>query len=119
MSQYCGTYEDGVRDDRVQVLTTDGEQVVTIQDSGVDGGYLVGGGDFVTVDGVPTAAHRAAPTSTTSSDRPASLRLSDGGRRSGRLGGPTPRRPVHVEHAGGQRAATGAGRQVHLGELIR
>ena len=38
MSQYCGTYDDGVRDDRVQVVTTDGEQVVTVQDSGVDGG---------------------------------------------------------------------------------
>ena len=37
MGQYCGTYEDGVRDDRVQVLTTDGEQVATLQDSGVEG----------------------------------------------------------------------------------
>jgi hypothetical protein len=44
MGQYCGTYEDGVRDDRVQVLTTSGEQVTTIQDSGVDG-YLASGGD--------------------------------------------------------------------------
>lgn len=37
MSQYCGTYSLGVRDDRVQVLSTDGEQVATIQESGVEG----------------------------------------------------------------------------------
>jgi hypothetical protein len=49
MSQYCGTYEGGVRDDRVQVVTTDGEPVVTVQDSGVDGGRLVAGGDYVTM----------------------------------------------------------------------
>ncbi len=37
LSQYCGTYDGGVRDDRVQILTTDGDQVVTLQDSGIDG----------------------------------------------------------------------------------
>jgi len=37
MGEYCGTYDDGVRDDRVQVLDTDGHQVVTLQDSGIDG----------------------------------------------------------------------------------
>ena len=37
MSQYCGTYADGVRDDRVQILSTDGDQVTTLQDSGIDG----------------------------------------------------------------------------------
>ncbi len=42
MSQYCGDYDGGVRDDRVQILTTDGDQVVTVQDSGIDGG-LAGG----------------------------------------------------------------------------
>ena len=42
MSQYCGTTADG-RDDRVQVVTTDGDQVVTVQDSGVDGGTMVDG----------------------------------------------------------------------------
>ncbi len=36
MGQYCGTYDDGVRDDRVQVLDTDGDQVVTVQGSGID-----------------------------------------------------------------------------------
>ncbi|HSE07532.1 MAG TPA: hypothetical protein VLB29_02610, partial [Nocardioidaceae bacterium] len=38
----------GVRDDRVQVVSTDGEQVVTVQDSSIDGG-LSGEGGVVTV----------------------------------------------------------------------
>ncbi len=37
LSQYCGTYGD-VRDDRVQIVSTDGDQVVTLQASGVEGG---------------------------------------------------------------------------------
>jgi hypothetical protein len=38
MGQYCGSYEDGrVRDDRVQVLDTEGHQVVTLQGDGLDG----------------------------------------------------------------------------------
>jgi hypothetical protein len=37
MGQYCGTYDGGVRDDRVQVLDTDGSQIVTLQGSGIDG----------------------------------------------------------------------------------
>lgn len=49
MSQYCGTYDGGVRDDRVEVVTTEGDRVVTIQDSGVDGGQLVAGGDYLTI----------------------------------------------------------------------
>jgi len=44
MSQYCGTYALGVRDDRVQVVDTDGEQVVTLQQSGVEG-HLASTGD--------------------------------------------------------------------------
>lgn len=39
--QYCGACDAGlrgVRDDRVQILSTDGDQVVTHQDSEVDGG---------------------------------------------------------------------------------
>lgn len=36
MGQYCGTYGN-VRDDRMQILDTDGRQVVTIQDDSVDG----------------------------------------------------------------------------------
>jgi hypothetical protein len=51
LSQYCGTYAGGVRDDRVQILTTDGDQVVTLQDSGIDGALAGAGGtgDVVTV----------------------------------------------------------------------
>jgi hypothetical protein len=47
MGQYCGTYGD-VRDDRVQVVTTDGDQVVTVQDSDIDGG-MVGDSGIATV----------------------------------------------------------------------
>lgn len=47
MSQYCGTYPEG-RDDRVQILTTDGEQVVTIQGDGIDG-WLPQGSNVVNV----------------------------------------------------------------------
>lgn len=48
MGQYCGTYDGGVRDDRVQVVSTDGEQVVTVQDDSIDGS-LGAGSDVVTV----------------------------------------------------------------------
>ena len=44
MGQYCGTYAGGVRDDRVQILTTDGDQVVTLQDSGIEGAVAGSGG---------------------------------------------------------------------------
>jgi hypothetical protein len=51
LSQYCGTYDGGVRDDRVQILTTDGDQVVTLQDSGIEGAVAGtgGAGSVVTV----------------------------------------------------------------------
>jgi len=48
MGQYCGTYDGGVRDDRVQILSLDGEQVATVQDSSVDG-WLGDGSDIVTM----------------------------------------------------------------------
>ncbi|HET6562135.1 MAG TPA: hypothetical protein VFG72_09690 [Marmoricola sp.] len=47
MGQYCGTYDGGVRDDRVQVLDPDGDQVVTLQGSGLDGGLASERGDGV------------------------------------------------------------------------
>lgn len=47
LSEYCGTYDEG-RDDRVQVLGLDGEQVVTIQGNGIDG-WLPNGSDVVNV----------------------------------------------------------------------
>ena len=53
MGQYCGTYDGGVRDDRVQILGTDGEQVVTVQDDSIDG-TISRGSDVVTV----TSYHR-------------------------------------------------------------
>lgn len=50
MGEYCGTYEGGVRDDRVQVLDTDGDQVVTLQGSGIEGALTsVAGDGLVTV----------------------------------------------------------------------
>ena len=39
------TYADGVRDDRVQILTLAGEQVATIQDDGVEGTLAGPNGD--------------------------------------------------------------------------
>jgi hypothetical protein len=47
MGQYCGTYGD-VRDDRVQVVTTDGDQVVTVQDSDIEGG-MTGASGIATI----------------------------------------------------------------------
>ena len=49
MSQYCGTFDGGVRDDRVQVLSTDGGLVTTIQGSGIEGAQAGPGNDLVTV----------------------------------------------------------------------
>ncbi|MFC5729506.1 MULTISPECIES: hypothetical protein [Nocardioides] len=50
MGQYCGTYDEGVRDDRVQVLDTEGNQVVTLQDSSIGGELASDHGDgLVTV----------------------------------------------------------------------
>ncbi len=47
LGQYCGTYEDDVRDDRVQVLTAEGDQVVTLQGSGIEGSLTTTGGKGV------------------------------------------------------------------------
>jgi hypothetical protein len=51
LGQYCGTYTGGVRDDRVQILASDGHQVRTLQDSDLEGA-LAGPGsasDLITV----------------------------------------------------------------------
>lgn len=52
LGQYCGTYDDG-RDDRVQVLSTEGDTITTIQGSSIDGGLgdggTGGGGHLVSV----------------------------------------------------------------------
>ncbi len=47
MGEYCGTYADGVRDDRVQILDTDGNQVVTLQGSSLDGALTSDAGDGI------------------------------------------------------------------------
>jgi hypothetical protein len=83
MGEYCGTYSGGVRDDRVQVLSLDGDQVVTVQDSDIDGGL---GGDVVTIDSYEPGLE-GAYVYDLATDR--FLRLSDGVSNFG-LGGPTP-----------------------------
>jgi hypothetical protein len=118
MSQYCGTYADGVRDDRVQVVTTEGEQVVTVQDNGVDAGDLVAGGDVVTM-----TSHDRATGGTYLYDVGDGrlLRLSDG-MSSWAVGqGPTPDDQfLWTTPAGGRDATFGRkGAEVHLGEVVR
>jgi hypothetical protein len=118
MSQYCGTYAGGVRDDRVQVVTTEGEQVVTLQDDNLGGGDLVGGGDFMTV----TSYGRATSgTYLYDFDGGRLLRLSDG-MSSWEVGqGPTPGDEFMWTTPAGGKDVTFAskGAAVHLGEVIR
>lgn len=118
MSQYCGTYEGEVRDDRVQVVTISGYQVMTVQDSGVDGGVLNQAGDLLTV-----TVHARATGGTYVYDFDAGrlLRLSED-TSSWEVGtGPTPGDQVlWTTPAGGRDATFGRnGAEVHLGELIR
>ncbi len=111
MSQYCGTYDEGTRDDRVQILTTDGDQVVTLQDSGVEGWVAGAGGDG---DVVTVTSYGNRPgTYVYDLDTEAFLRLSDAVSKFG-VGGPTPdglflwQTPVNNRHGATQ----------HLGELV-
>ena len=118
MSQYCGTYAGGVRDDRVQVVTTEGEQVVTLQDNGVDGGNLVGGGDFMTV----VAYDRATSGTYLYDFEDGSLvRLSEGHSPWAAGSGPTPGDQfLWNEPAGRKVEMFGvSGSETHLSELIR
>jgi hypothetical protein len=46
IGEYCGAYAHGVHDNRVQILTTDGDQVNTVQGSEVSG-WLPAGSDVV------------------------------------------------------------------------
>ena len=110
MSQYCGTYPDG-RDDRVQILTTGGEQVVTIQGDGIDG-WLPAGSDVVNVTSYDRDEGGTYVYDLTE-DR--FLRVSDGISSWG-LGGPTGAPEVFMWHTpvNGNRGAT-----QHLGELVR
>jgi hypothetical protein len=88
MGQYCGTYADGVRDDRVQVVELDGDRVVTIQDSDLDGG-LSGTGDVVTVSSYQRGGRGGTFVYDLATDR--FLRVSDGVSSYG-MGGPAPGR---------------------------
>lgn len=118
MSQYCGTYDGGVRDDRVQVVTADGEQVLTVQDTGVDGGDLVAGGDFLTL----TANNRAnGGTYVYDFEEGRLLRLSDGTSSWNVATGPTPGDQfLWSEPAGGRLPVFGrSGATAHLGEFLR
>lgn len=118
MSQYCGTYEGGVRDDRVQVVTTDGDQVVTVQDTGVEGGLLVAGGDYLTM----TAYDRATGgTYLYDFEEERLLRLSDGMPSWNVAVGPAPGdRFMWTTPAGGKVELFGrSGATAHLGEVIR
>ncbi|GAA3524522.1 hypothetical protein [Nocardioides daeguensis] len=82
LSQYCGTYDNG-RDDRVQVLTTDGDLVTTLQGNGLDG--------WVTGGVVRVTAHDPARPGTYvyEPDTGRFARVSDGNSSWG-LGGPVP-----------------------------
>ena len=118
MSQYCGTYEGGVRDDRVQVVTTDGEPVVTIQDSGVDGGRLVAGGDYLTL----TAYGRATGgTYLYDVEDGTLLRLSDAPAVWAVGQGPTPGDQFLWNEPAGTRSKMfgRSGAEVHLSEVVR
>lgn len=118
MSQYCGTYAGGVRDDRVQVVTTDGEQVVTIQDSGVEGGTLVGGGDHLVV-----TAHDRATGGTYLYDFDSGdlLRLSEGASSWAPGQGPAPGDQFLWNEPAGRKVAMfgRSGAETHLSEIVR
>lgn len=110
MSEYCGRYDAG-RDDRVQVVGLDGEQVVTIQDSGIDG-WLPNGSDVVNI-----SVYNDDDTSGTyvydlSDGR--FLRVSDGLSSWG-LGGPTGNATQFMWHTP---VNQGNGATQHIGELL-
>ena len=118
MSQYCGTYAGGVRDDRVQVVTTGGDPVVTVQDSGVDGGRLIGGGDYLTL----TAYERATGgTYVYDFAEGRLLRLSEANAVWSVGQGPTPGDEFLWNEPAGRKVAMfgRSGATVHLSELIR
>ena len=118
MSQYCGTYEGGVRDDRVQVVTTDGDQVMTVQDSGVEGGQLVGGGDYLTM----TAYGRATGgTYLYDFEEGRLLRLGDGTSAWNVATGPAPGDQLLWSTPAGSKVELfgRSGATAHLGEIIR
>jgi hypothetical protein len=117
MSQYCGTYEGPVRDDRVQVFTTDGEPVITIQDSGVEGGVLSADGALMTM----TAYERSTGgTYVYDFEDGTLLRVSDGTSSWANGAWPTPGDQfMWTTPAGGIDSTFGrTGAKIWLGELI-
>ncbi|NYE37246.1 hypothetical protein F4692_002379 [Nocardioides cavernae] len=118
LSQYCGTYGDGVRDDRVQVVTTDGEQVVTLQDDGVEGGALVGGGDHLVVSAYDRATGGTYLYDFDSGDL---LRLSDSMSAWSAATGAAPGDQFLWNEPTGRKVATfgRSGAETHLSEIIR
>jgi hypothetical protein len=114
MSQFCGDYPGDVRDDRVQILTTGGEQVVTLQDNGVEGS-LSPGSDVVTVTSYDGTDDERSGTYVYDLATDRFLRVSDAVSSYG-LGGPTGEAtqflwhtPVNHRHGATQ----------WLGELLR
>lgn len=116
MTQYCGTYEGGVRDDRVQVVTTEGDPVVTVQDSGVDGGQLVAGGDALTM----VSYGSANGTYVYDLDDGRLLRLGEGMSSWATATGPAPGDLVlwTTPAGGGSEMFGRSGATAHLGELL-
>lgn len=118
LAQYCGTYDDGVRDDRIQVVTTAGEQVVTLQDTGVSGGRLVTDGDVMILTSYDRAT-RGTYVYDFASGR--LLRLSDGFAQWEVATGPTPDDQfMWAEPAGVKVGPFGRrGASAFVGEIIR
>jgi hypothetical protein len=111
MGQYCGTYDGEVRDDRVQVLDTDGDQVVTVQGNEIDGG-LTPGADT----GVVTVESREPGGEGTylyDLDSGRFLRISDGVSRWEGTSGPTLDGQFFYDTPEGRH-----GRTQHLAELL-
>jgi hypothetical protein len=100
LSEYCGTYGK-VRDDRIQVISTDGRQVVTIQDSGIDG-YLSGPSGGLVVEADNGTADSGTYLYDLASGR--FVRISHGSSKFTSGGGPVPdglflwRTPVNKRH---------------------
>ncbi|QNN53743.1 hypothetical protein [Nocardioides mesophilus] len=111
MGQYCGTYDDGVRDDRVQVLDSEGHQVVTLQGSDVEGALTSDAGA-----GLLTVTSRqpdSAGTYLYDLDSGRFLRISDGVS-SWTTSGPTP----EGQFLWNTPENRGRGMTQHLGELV-
>jgi hypothetical protein len=109
LGQYCGTYSGGVRDDRVQILSTDGDQIVTIQDSSIEGSLAADDGSLVTIE---SYAPKESGTYVYDADNDRFLRVSDSVSQ-WMMGGPTPPEMFLWHTSNGSKGAT-----QWLGEMI-